>query len=142
MSALGLPELIPVLEAIERIQPPIEQDIRPVPADKVTVNDLSVDVKGLLMMGMTRSDLVEDYLRNKAPNPSYGDELAAMFKRTYQGLRRQGMGPEDTFTELVRFAGGAQRGTTLHEGAVLAVIAYFFEQCDIYESSAVSENAP
>jgi len=123
MSSLGLPELIPVLEAIERGRPLLEQDIRPVPADKIAINDLSTDVKYLLTIGMTRSDLVEDYFQDKAPDPSYGDELATTFRGTYQAFRRQGLGSDDTFAELVRFAGGSQRGTTTREGAIYAVLA-------------------
>lgn len=44
-----------------------------------------------------------------------------------------GMTPDAIFGKLQEFAGGSQRGDSGHEAAVLAVLAYLFEQCDIFE---------
>ncbi len=138
MNALGFNELIPVLKAIQRQPPSLEQDIHPVPADKVRLNDLSSDVESMLKVGMTRARLVEDFF-NRYPDPAYGDELAVTFKKTYEAFRDQGLNPDATFMELIRFVGGAERGAATHETAVLAIVAYFFEQCDIYKNIAPGE---
>ena len=41
--------------------------------------------------------------------------------------------PNEIFHELQEWVGGANRGTPEHEMAVLTVIAYYFESCDIFE---------
>ena len=44
----------------------------------------------------------------------------------------EGLSPDQIFTELQTFAGGMD-GTPKHQAAVLAVMSYFFERCDIFE---------
>jgi hypothetical protein len=63
-----------------------------------------------------------------------GDNVAASFKREYEAYREVGMVPDLIFGKLQEFAGGSQRGTPRYEAAVLAVLAFLFEQCDIFES--------
>ncbi|MGO9165847.1 MAG: ABC-three component system protein, partial [Candidatus Sulfotelmatobacter sp.] len=61
-----------------------------------------------------------------------GERLAQTFKDKYVTLREQ-FTPNNIFAELQSWAGGNQRGTPEHELAVLTVIAYYFERCDIFE---------
>jgi hypothetical protein len=92
----------------------------------------------MLKVGMTRAHLVEDFFK-RYPDPAFGDEVAVTFKETYKALRGQGLDPDTTFMELIRFVGGAQRGTVTREAAILAIVAYFFEQCDVYENVSINE---
>jgi hypothetical protein len=41
--------------------------------------------------------------------------------------------PDRIFQELQAFAGGLGRGSPEHEAAVVTVLAYLFEECDIFE---------
>ena len=68
-------------------------------------------------------------------NPQYGDEVAAAFKTEYNKYRTLDLDPNDIFYKLQAFTGGLERRTPAEEAAVLAVLAYFFEQCEIFERS-------
>jgi hypothetical protein len=125
-------ELSIVLETVSREKTIEEPDIRPVPKDKIILNSLSDNVEVLLNAGMRKSKLVEDFF-NSYYDPSFGDEVAEKFKKQYTLLKQSGLPPDIIFMEVQKFAGGNQGGTPGHEAAVLAVLAYLFENCDIFE---------
>lgn len=87
-----------------------------------------------LLGGMQKADLVGQFF-NDHSNPTYGDETVAAFKSEYGNYRRLGVDPDTIFCKLQEFTGGSERGTPADEAAVLAVLAYLFEQCDIFERS-------
>lgn len=72
---------------------------------------------------------------NDHPNPTYEDEIASAFKNEYKTYKMLGVDPDTIFCKLQEFTGGSERGTPADEAAVLAVLAYLFEQCDIFERS-------
>ena len=51
----------------------------------------------------------------------------------YDALTNSGLGPNEVLFELQRFAGWDASGTSRHNVAILAVIMYFFDRCDIFE---------
>ena len=57
---------------------------------------------------------------------------AEAFKEEYTQLRDVSS-PNQIFHEFQSWAGGDRRGTPEHELAVITVIAYYFERCDIFE---------
>lgn len=122
-----------VLQTIAQQQPPLDQDIRPVPADKVEANKLSDNVVILLHAGSRKSDLVKQFFE-RWHDPTFGDRVAEAFKQHYQKLKDSALSPDLIFYELQAFAGGERLNTPDHQAAVLAVLAYYFEQCDIFES--------
>jgi hypothetical protein len=124
-----------VLETIARQDPSLSPDMRPVPPDKLKFNRLSEDIQNLLILGMQRADLVENFFR-MYPDPQYGDEIALAFNKEYKNLKELGMEADIIFYELQKFAGGQDRKTPRYEAAVLAVLAYLFEQCEIFERSS------
>ncbi len=123
-----------VFSAIARQQPAQSPDIRPVSPAKLQANALSASVQTLLTAGMTKSDAV-GRLFHQWHDPTYGDSIAEAFRRKYEELRNSGLLPDLIFAELQAFAGGVPRGAPKHEAAVLAVLAFLFEECDIFESS-------
>jgi hypothetical protein len=129
MIALGLEELAPVLDQIARLAPSPEPDLRPVPADKLKRNMLSPAVEALLKAGMSRADLVRKYFRLK---PTLQDQIAESFRARYAELR-QAQSPDRIFAELQRFAGGELVPDPGIQSAVLAALAFFFEECEIFE---------
>ena len=66
-------------------------------------------------------------------NPTLGEEIASAFRAEYGRLWRDGLDPNEVFVALQEFTGGSTRGDTEHETAVLAVLSYLFERCDIFE---------
>lgn len=130
MLDLGLDVLAPVLDQIAAMPAPETPDLRPPPADKISKNMLSQHVETLLKLGMTRAELVRKYFGVQS---AYQDEIAQSFRHHYEKLRTAGMTPDQTFSELQRYAGGQAVPSPAKQGAVLAVLAFFFEECDIYE---------
>jgi hypothetical protein len=130
MVNLGLSDLVPVLDQLSLLPACDDPDLRPVPADKLQKNLLSPHVGNLLKAGMSRADLVSKYF---GAQPTRQDQIAESFRAKYQKLRNEGLAPDEIFVELQRFAGGSAIPAAGHQNAVLAVLAYFFEACDIFE---------
>jgi hypothetical protein len=124
-----------VLSNIIAQKPSLSQDIRPVPSDKLKCNGLSEDVQTLLTWGMQKADLVEKFF-DSHPDPLYGDKIASAFNEKYRRCRALEMEPDKIFHGLLEFAGGKTRGNIAYEAAVYAVLAYLFEQCEIFERSS------
>lgn len=130
MINLGLEELAPVLDHISRLPPVADPDLRPVPADKLERNLLSSAAAELLRAGMSRADLVRKYFKLK---PTLQDQIAESFRARYTQLRAGTESPDEVFAALQRFAGGALVPSPPVQNAVLATLAFFFEECDIFE---------
>lgn len=130
MLDLGLEALAPVLDQVAAMPAPENPDLRPPPADKISRNMLSPHVETLLKAGVTRAELVRKYF---GVQPASQDDIAQSFRRYYEDLRAGGMSPDDIFSELQQYAGGEAVPSPAKQSAVLAVLAFFFEECDIYE---------
>ncbi len=127
---LGLDSLAPVLDHIATMEPSSDPDLRPPPADKIDRNMLSNHVAILLKAGMSRVDLVTKYFRLQ---PGRRDEIAESFHHHYTKVRNDGLGPDAIFADLQRYAAGDGLLSPSYQSAVLAVLAFFFEECDIFE---------
>lgn len=138
MLDLGFTDLQPVIAAIAREAQPAEVDIHPVPADKMSINGLSTEVEVMLSAGMTKAELVTKFFDTHT-DPGLGDRIAGSFRTEYIRLKGLGLPPDTIFYELQKFAGGAERKVPAHEAAVLAVLAHFFEECDIFERSDMED---
>jgi hypothetical protein len=132
LKNVGYGELKVVLDTIKKQPPALDSDVHEPPADKIKINALSDDVETLLRGGFRKSAQVEKFFHDWH-DPTYGDHIASAFKNEYERLKSTGLSPDETFCGLQEFAGGARRGTPEHESAVLAVLAYLFEECDIFE---------
>ncbi|WP_303902906.1 ABC-three component system protein [Thiohalomonas denitrificans] len=131
---LGLESLSPVLDHISAMEPSLEPDLRPPPADKIDRNMLSEHVAILLKAGMTRVDLVRKYFRVQ---PGRRDEIAESFRHRYDEVRSDSLSPDETFAALQRHAAGDGVPSPSRQSAALAVLAFFFEECDIFEREGV-----
>ncbi len=138
--SLEFADILPVLKRVAAIEPLPDSPIIPVPADKLQANLLSDAVAQFLLLGMRRSTFVEKCLRQYA-DPTLGDRAAAAFKKRYTELRSSGLASEQIFDELRNFAGGLISHGSAHDAAVFAVLAYFFETCDIFEAPLPSVSA-
>jgi hypothetical protein len=134
MVDLGLESLSPVLDQIAAIEPNPEPDLRPPPADKIDRNMLSENVAILLRAGMSRVDLVRKYFRVQ---PERKDEIAESFRHRYDEVRSDGLTPDEIFAHLQHHATGDGVSSPARQSAALAVLAFFFEECDIFEREVV-----
>lgn len=115
------------------LQPePMTADVKPVPAAKLQYNQLSEAAATLLKAGMTRSEIVRKYLRGLADQTRY-DRVAAAFRQRYQELRSEGRAPDDILAMLQKFIAGNAVPSPAHQAATLAILAFFFEACEIFE---------
>ena len=128
---LGFGDLKVVLERIAALPALPMTVVKDVPAGRIEANALSEAIARLLKEGMIKSPMVADFLAQWY-DETLGERLAEAFKTEYQRLRGD-LGPNEIFAALQSWAGGNHRGTPEHELAVLTVIAYYFERCDIFE---------
>jgi len=120
-----------VLESLSCNLPVREGPVREVPPGKIAANDLSESVTTLLKCGMSKAHLVAQFLE-RYYDETLGERLASAFRAEYARLRGT-MHPNRIFGELQTWVAGSGRGTPEHQVASLAVLAYSFERCDIFE---------
>ena len=133
LEKLDFAALRPVLVAIQRREPDAELEINAPSPLKLQRNALSADAAALLRQGRRREKLVQDFF-NAWPDPSFGEAIAEAFRDRYKSLKSARLGADQIFAQLQAFAGGMD-GEPSHQGAVLAVMSYFFERCDIFEDA-------
>lgn len=137
---LGFPLLARVLATIRGDLPTDTlAEIKPVSPEKLEANALSTAAVDYLKLGRHREAFVQRYF-DKHPNPTFGEEVATVFRQEYIRLREDGLSPDAIFAGLQEFAAGSTRGEAGDEASVLAVLSYLFERCDIFE--APTEAAP
>ncbi|MEX2302531.1 MAG: ABC-three component system protein [Bryobacterales bacterium] len=130
-TTLDFNELQIVLERIAALPSPMRVEVQDIPMGKIEANALNDSVAQLLKAGMAKSPLVEEFF-SQWHDETLGERLAEAFKAEYQRLHLL-HSPNRVFSAIQSWAGGTDRGTPEHQVAVLAVIAYYFERCDIFE---------
>lgn len=128
---LGYKDLQVVLESLTAKAAPANVAVKDVPAGKIEANDLSYSASILIKQGMAKSPLVSAFFQDWH-DETLGERLAVSFRAEYARLRTS-LHPNRIFSELQAWVGGEQRGTPEHEMAVVTVLAYYFERCDIFE---------
>lgn len=136
LERLDFAALRPILVAIQRREPDAEPPMTAPSPRKLQHNALSGDAAALLRQGRRREKLVQNFF-DAWPDPGFGEEIAQGFRARYQSLKAVELTADQIFAELQTFAGGME-GEPPRQGAVLAILSYFFERCDIFED-AVSD---
>lgn len=139
--SLSVAELESVLQHIAQTHSATGALPNPVPTGKIEANGLSPSVVTLLKAGMEKAELVEKFF-DRWHDPLYGDRLANVFRSKYIELRDQSpkLGPDAIFHELHAWAGGTWASSPGQQVAVYAVLAFFFEQCEIFEAPRAGTN--
>ena len=130
-TKLAFEDLRVVLETIQALHVEEDRPVKDVPPRKIEANALSPSIARLLTEGIAKAALVGEFF-GKWHDPEFGERIAEAFRLKYLSLREQST-PNQVFNDLQAWAGGAERGSAEHELAVLAVLAYYFERCDIFE---------
>ena len=133
---LGFGDLVAVLTHISITPVPTASEVKDVSRGKIEANLLSQAVSDFLKIGMQKSTLVAQFFNNWK-NPTYGEQIAQAFKSEYVTLRDQtpALHPDEIFGRLETWAGGTANTTPTHKAAVLAVMAYLFDKCEIFEDA-------
>ncbi len=137
MLSLGFDDLRPLVEVLIGQDPSVVTAIRPVPVEKLETNRFSQAVRHMIEYGLQRSALVEDFFQRHY-DPTLHDHVAARFGGEYVRLRGEGRTPDEIFNRLVDIVGGVGPANVARHAAVFAILAYFFEICEIFEPHNVS----
>jgi hypothetical protein len=139
---LGYGDLVAVLTHISITPIPTTSEVKDVSRGKIEANLLSQPVADFLKIGMQKSPLVAQFFNNWR-NPTYGEQIALAFKNEYVALRdtTPRLHPDEVFGRLEVWAGGTANSTPTHKAAVLAVMAYLFDECEIFEDAQAVRSA-
>ena len=134
-ESMDIGDLKQVIDSLEQEDsPPSTEPVTAPSAKKLEKNALSEDAAELLRIGRRKEALVERLL-SRLPRPESGEQIAEAFRNRYQQLSKDGLSPDEVFCELYKFAGTSQVVPPRREAAVLTVLSYFFERCDIFEDA-------
>lgn len=139
VDRLVMSDLVPIIEALQRQEPdPNDAPLTPPSPQKLEKNALSEESGLFLRIGRRKSALVDTFFR-KSPRPDLGERIAEAFRLRYAELKALDLPADAIFKHLQDYAGF--NGEPKRQGAALAVIAYFFDSCDIFEDPAVYAEA-
>ncbi len=139
VDRLVMSDLMPIIDALQRQEPNAgDPPLTPPSAEKLEKNELSEESGLFLRIGRRKSSLVDTFFR-KSPRPDLGERIAEAFRMRYAELKAFDLPADTIFKHLQDYAGF--NGEPKRQGAALAVLAYFFDSCDIFEDPVVSEEA-
>lgn len=139
VDRLVMTDLVPIIEALQRQDPNAgDPPLTPPSLEKLEKNALSEESGLLLRIGRRKSSLVDTFFR-KSPRPDLGERIAEAFRMRYAELKAFDLPADTIFKHLQDYAG--MNGEPKRQGAALAVLAYFFDSCDIFEDPLVSVEA-
>lgn len=102
------------------------------PAAKMERNNLSEAIRPKLTIGLGKSNEVRKFINIWEPNNfNFGNRLKRGFELEYMRLNESGYQGDLLFNELHQFACGGRHDILL-QAAGLAVLAYFFEACEVF----------
>ena len=140
ISALGLKELHPLLEYLASQSPPSPQGVEkvlPVSVEKLAYNDLPECIAGLLKTGMQKTYEIEHFFA-RGSDKEKGMRIATIFRTEYANLKAQCLTATEIFDRLRMFATGPFQPGVKRDSACLTVLAWLFEECDIFEHPPVT----
>lgn len=133
---LQLSELRELVAAVAAAADEIEFDvtaIRPVPPEKLAFNKLPSHWRSLIAGGWQNAHLVSAYL-DRHDNPLVGETIAQVFRTRYKYLKSQGLSAGAIMTGLFDMVAGVGSVAPSRAVAAQALLAYLFENCDIFEN--------
>lgn len=113
------------------------QDLRPVPQDKLKYNNLPNHWKQLIAGGWMNAHLVSQYF-DQHPDPLAGEYIAKLFRDRYEYLKTQQLSPGDIMALLYELVTGIGHVPPQKQVAAQSLLAFLFENCDIFEREPVS----
>ncbi len=133
VDRLGFKELQPILHHLEKHPPPMDLPIDAPSPEKLAHNSLSVESEDWLKIGRRKERLVGSYFEGTY-DPELGEKIAQAFRDRYQRLKQAKWLPDQILEDLYGFAGGFKFLGQTEQAAILTVLTYFFEKCDIFDN--------
>lgn len=113
-----------------------EGDPRPVPVDKLEFNKLSGHWRSFVRTGSANAVHAGRYIE-RHHNPEFGKAVAKSFKDKYATLKLQSLDPDAIMSELYHQTVGNGSISASRAVAAQAILAFFFDSCDIFEDRPV-----
>lgn len=131
--AVGLQEMEDLLAALatRRLVETSLVPIEIVSAHKLRYSDLSAESQAELRDGMRYSSMISDYYQGRI-DITERDDVAARFHAEYLEAVNDRRDPENVLLRIRVFLGGNRQQSAPMYRAQTAVLAYFFESCDIF----------
>lgn len=133
---VGLVEMEELLKllASQRLPSNSTMSLDPVSSKKLSYSALSEETQTELRTAMRFSQLIDDYYSARI-DVTERDEVAARFQIEYQDAAGVANDPEDILLRLRKFLGGTGAARADVYRAQTAILAYYFQTCDIFENS-------
>lgn len=140
---IGLSDLEPLLTHLtaQRRRATSQAPAREVPPYKIDYNDLDPEDRNEVILSTRYTPQVDDYYRQRR-DVTERDEVAQGINVYYQEIKADYDDPADVLWKLQEYVAGNARGRRDRERAVMVVLTYFFETCDIFEEPPSNWRAP
>jgi hypothetical protein len=103
------------------------------PQEKIKKNGLSLEIKSLIVGGLSRSSEVSSYLNKQSQlEPNFAQCLKNGFKIKYMHFKEKGLHGDDLFMGILNHVNACAKDMRIM-AANLAIICYLFEICEIFE---------
>lgn len=103
------------------------------PDQKLARNGLTDATRELLVLGLSKVRMVEEYVGSVAKfSPHFADDLTGSFLDEYHRLTGLGLKGDELFQQLAQTACSVEPGQP-YRAAGLAVLTYLFEKCEVFE---------
>jgi hypothetical protein len=132
LDVATLRKLVNDLAAAADVAQPAAIDLRPVPVDKLAYNQLPNHWQSLIAGGWINAPIVASYFE-RHPDPLMGDKMATLFKGKYNYFNAQHLAPGDIMAALFELVTGVGHVLPQQQVAAQALLAFLFENCDIFE---------
>jgi hypothetical protein len=107
-------------------------EIRPVPREKLVFNSLPQHWYGLIAAASQNAPYVKQYF-DEHPKPETGEIVAKAFAGRYKSLKQENLLPGSIMDRLYEYITGIGSVSAQRQVAALAILAYLFDACDIFE---------
>lgn len=136
IPSVGFAELEMITQSIINVPVPTSNTIDfhlTNPVEKLAKNDLTNRTYFKITMGLSKAQEVQDFVEKASTlDPTFPERLRNSFMQEYERLKSNGLSGDALFESLHQFACPPEK-TFEYQAAGIAVIAYLFEKCDIFE---------
>ncbi|GAB3840982.1 ABC-three component system protein [Hymenobacter jeollabukensis] len=131
-SRITFDEIRITLEHVANTLPEATATVGEVDYGKLEANGLSTENRQLILWGYNATTRVAKFLEEYTADPELGQKVAATLRAEYQRLKARRISSDEIFEELLSFISAHRKHSP---AAPIAVLAHFFQSCDIFEAA-------
>ena len=122
------------LKGISLMMPPIlEEDLTPVPTNKIQINKLNDVAEALIKSGSKQAALIDKYIELSGDDNEF-TELASKVNAEYKNLKSKfPHDPNVIFMKLLTYTRYDKANSDKDQAVYLTILAYLFSSCSIFE---------